>query len=314
VRLHLLDARHLGRSRVICVGVLAAQDGSVTLIDPGPASVFPQVQEALRKRALEPRNVKRILVTHVHLDHSGGAWAWAKTFGSRVFAHPRGTPHLRNPDKLVASATRIYGGQMSRLWGSVEPIESALVTELEDGQTIACDQWPVQALATPGHAKHHHCFWISDERLLFAGDVSGVTIDGGPVFPPCPPPDIDVEAWKDSLNRLRALVPGRVVVTHFGEIPSPIERMKELASRLERWAEWIGACIERGESEETFAPAFCTLAREELRASHIDDDLLRVYEQADPAKMSVAGLARYWRKFRQAPRDRSSSEKRDFRT
>ena len=314
MKLHLLDAQHLGVGRVICVGVLAAEDSSITLIDPGPASVFPHVVAALQQRGLDPHNVRRILVTHVHLDHSGGAWVWAKAFGSKVFAHPRGTAHLRNPEKLIASAARIYGDEMPRLWGTVEPIEPALVADLEDGETVVCDEWQVTALATPGHAQHHHCFWIPGECLLFAGDVAGVTIDGGPVFPPCPPPDIDVEAWKISLNRLRALLPARVVATHFGEISSPAERMNELIDRLERWAGWIGACIERGEPEDSFAPAFCSLTREELRASHIDDELLRVYEQADPARMSVTGLTRYWRKFRQTPPDRTLPSARDLRS
>ncbi|HEY0792027.1 MAG TPA: MBL fold metallo-hydrolase [Chthoniobacterales bacterium] len=314
MKLHLLDAQHLGMSRVICVGVLAAQNGSLTLIDPGPASVFSHVIEALRQRHLEPGNVQRVLVTHVHLDHSGGAWAWAKAFGSQVYAHPRGTPHLRNPEKLIASAARIYGDRMSRLWGDIKPIEPALVADLEDGETIVCDEWSVTALATPGHAQHHHCFWIGDERLLFAGDVAGVTIDGGPVFPPCPPPDIDLEAWKNSLARLRSLLPARVVATHFGEIASPAERLDELAGRLDRWVEWVGACLERGESEESFAPAFCAGRKEELRASHLDDDTLRVYEQADPAMMSVAGLARYWRKFRHPLRELRSPEASDLRT
>lgn len=297
MRVHIIDSNHLGRSKVIGVAALEAGDGSVTLIDPGPAVVFQEVRRGLERSGLDPGRVDRVLATHVHLDHSGGAWCWAESAGAQVFAHQRGVAHLIDPERLVASATRIYGDQMGRLWGPVKPIAPRQVTPLQDGSKVTIRRASVQALDTPGHAQHHLAYWFSEERLVFTGDAGGVAIAGGPAVPPCPPPDINLEQWKKSLARLRALLPARMFVTHFGEVQDPAARLEEVERRLDAWALWIRDHLRNGLAEEQLVPLFEQFVTGELRSAGVSEDLLSVYEQADPAAMSVTGLVRYWRKF-----------------
>jgi len=297
MRVQIIDSNHLGRAKVIGVAALEADDGSITLIDPGPAVVFPEVWRGLESSGLNPRRVNRVLATHVHLDHSGGSWCWAEAAHAQVFAHERGVAHLIDPERLVASATRIYGDDMARLWGQIKPIDPRQVTPLKDGSEVAIGSIAVQALDTPGHAQHHLAYWVPKERLAFAGDTGGVTIAGGPAIPPCPPPDIDLELWKESLTRLRGLLPARMFVTHFGEVQDPANRLGELERRLEVWALWIRGHLRSGSTEDQLVPLFERFVAQDLRSAGVSEDLLALYEQADPFAMSVTGLVRYWRKF-----------------
>lgn len=297
MRVHVIDSNHLGRTNVIGVVALVGADGSIALIDPGPAVVFEEVRRGLEHAGLDPGRVNRVFATHVHLDHSGGAWCWAEAVRAHIFAHERGVAHLLEPERLVASATRIYGHDMDRLWGPVKPIDPRQVTPLRDGSKVAIGNLAIQALDTPGHAQHHLAYWMPDEQLVFTGDVGGVAIAGGPAIPPCPPPDINLELWKKSLERLRALLPGRMFVTHFGEVQDPALRLEEVERRLEAWALWMRERLRNGFTEEQLVPRFEQLVTDDLRSAGVKPGLLAVYEQADPAAMSVAGLARYWRKF-----------------
>ena len=133
---------------------------------------------------------------------------------------------------------------------------------------------------------------------LYAGDVAGVVIDGGPCLPPCPPPDIDLAHWKTSLAKIRALQPRRLALTHWGFVDDVAPRLSELEQRLERWAEWMRAELRAGREPAEITPRFERYVEGELRAAGLDDDAIATYEQADPAAMSVTGLARYWRKLR----------------
>jgi glyoxylase-like metal-dependent hydrolase (beta-lactamase superfamily II) len=151
-------------------------------------------------------------------------------------------------------------------------------------------------LETPGHAQHHNAYWLESDKILFAGDVAGVVIGKGPIFPPCPPPDININKWKDSLNRIRALSPVQLLLTHFGLQPKPEVHLAELETRLIDWAIWVKKRMLEGKSDEEIVPEFQRFTEGQLLAAGTSPSDLLAYEQADPAGMSVTGLTRYWRK------------------
>lgn len=296
--IHVVDIYHLGQPRIVAAHALELEDG-LAIIDGGPDSGFDHLVEGIRALGRKPEDVRHLLLTHIHLDHAGGAWRWAREFGTDVYVHPRGAAHLLDPSKLVASATRLYGDRMDTLWGQIEPVTAERLHIIEDGKRLPWAHGPeVRAVETPGHAPHHHAYWMPAERTLFAGDVAGVIINDGPVAPPCPPPDIDVETWCASLRRLRALAPAAIYVTHFGRLPDPLAALDALGPRLVSWAGWVRDRLREGREESTLGPGFAAFVAGEFRAAGLSEEQIDNYQQADPAAMSVAGLARYWRKHR----------------
>jgi glyoxylase-like metal-dependent hydrolase (beta-lactamase superfamily II) len=279
--LHLIDALHLNTPNVICVAVLQAGDGTLVMIDCGPETVFENVVRELDQRGLGAKNVKHLLATHIHLDHNGGAWRWQREFGTTVHVHPVGAPHMIDPDKLVASATRIYGERMGYLWGEIKGLPTGSVAVTADNQEIKVADLRLSVLETPGHAQHHNAYWFEPDKILFAGDVAGVVIGKGPI---------------ESLDRIRALNPLQLFLTHFGLHPKPEFHLAELETRLLDWAVWMKERMREGKSDEQILPEFQRFTEDQLLAAGASPADLLAYEQADPAGMSVTGLSRYWRK------------------
>jgi glyoxylase-like metal-dependent hydrolase (beta-lactamase superfamily II) len=291
----VIDTLHLGRPHVIQVG-LVGEGESLALIDSGPDTVFAHTVAELRRLGLRPENVSRVFVTHIHLDHSGGAWRWAEEFGATIGVHPLGAPHLADPARLLASAGQIFGHRMDSLWGEVRGVPADRLRIVRDGEEVRAGATNLRVVETPGHASHHHAYWLEAARTLFAGDVAGVSILGGPCLPPCPPPDIQVESWQASLARIRALQPARLVLTHGGVLENPAERLVELERRLLDWAGWIRERLRAGHGEERITADFTQRVWGELRAAGLGEEDVAGYEQGDPAATSVYGLVRYWRK------------------
>ncbi len=268
---------HLGRERVI--GCWQVDD---VLIDPGPTSCLPTLVEALgddRPRA--------ILLTHIHLDHAGATGSLVQRWPDlEVYVHERGAPHLIDPARLVESAARLYGADMHRLWGPMDPVPEGNLNVLSGGERLR--QGAYEVAYTPGHASHHVAY--RHGGTVFAGDVGGVRI--GPeaiVIAPTPPPDIDVEAWHESLARIAAWKPQRLAITHFGSSDAVAAQLEEVGDRLDAWA-----ALAR-ELDET---AFVEAVQEQIRRES-GPEIAATYEQAAPSKQLYAGLERYWRK--QAP-------------
>jgi glyoxylase-like metal-dependent hydrolase (beta-lactamase superfamily II) len=293
----LIDSMHLGSPNVICIALVEITSSDFVMIDSGPESVFESVVSGIEGLGIRPRNIRRLLLSHIHLDHSGGAWRWAKEFGTQIYVHPRGAPHLIDPDRLVASATRIYGEKMEYLWGKVEKVPSHQVTAVEDGNILSFGDVTFHTLYTPGHAQHHNAYWLPSESALFAGDVAGVAIGNGPCIPPCPPPEFHLETWRNSLDRMRALAPGSIYITHFGKIDSPTPMLDDLEQRLFAWADWMKERIRQGKSDLEIVPEFEAFTRESLISAGVEPEKLLIYERADPSAMSVSGLVRYWKKY-----------------
>jgi glyoxylase-like metal-dependent hydrolase (beta-lactamase superfamily II) len=288
---------HFGAQGTIAAFLLRSREGPI-LVETGPESTFPALARALNEAGTSPEEVRHAFVTHIHLDHAGAAWRLA-ALGATVYVHPVGAPHLADPSKLLASARRIYGEQMGSLWGRLEPIAPERLRVLQDGEVVRIGGLRFEALHTPGHATHHIAYRL--DGAVFTGDVAGVRMSGGPVVPPCPPPDIDLEAWRASIARLRALPIETLHLTHFGAADDPVEHLDRLSASLDAFALWVRSRLGRGSSEEAMVPLFEAYTEGFLAAQGCDESGTRRYALANPAFMSVAGLARYWRRRSTAP-------------
>lgn len=295
--IHLIDALHLGTPDVICIALVECGPDELLLVDSGPESVFDSVVEGVRKLGFQPAHIRHLLASHIHLDHTGGAWRWAREYGTKIYVNPRGAPHLVDPSRLVGSAARIYGDKMNYLWGTAGQIPKDQVISVDEGTELRFGPRQFRVLYAPGHAQHHNAYWLESEQTVFAGDVAGVIIRGGPPIPPFPPPDIHLESWNESLNKIRALRPASLHITHFGKIDEPMRTLDDLEKRMFGWADWMKQQLIDGKSETEIIPEFEKFTAQELLAGGTPPDDVNTYEQADPASMSVAGLTRYWRKY-----------------
>ncbi len=271
--------------------LVSGGDGPV-LIETGPESTFGALERGLHAAGVAPASVRHVLLTHIHLDHAGAAWRLAE-LGATVYVHPVGAPHLADPSKLLASARRIYGERMDSLWGRLAPVPPERLRIVEDGEVLRFGGLTIEALHTPGHANHHIAYRL--DGTVFTGDVGGVRMTGGPAVPPCPPPDIDLEAWHRSISRLRAVSPRCLVLTHFGAFADVSSHLDQLEAGLEAFAGWIRERMGGGMDDTAMVAPFEEFTGSFLAARGAGEATLRLYALANPAFMSVAGLSRYWR-------------------
>ena len=295
---HTIDLEFAGRPGAIAAGLIEGPGGLV-LVDPGPASCLGTLRTKLAARGRALEEVEAILVTHIHLDHAGGVGAIVRANPrARVYVHRRGAPHVVDPSKLLASATRLYGDAMDRLWGEVLPVPADRVQPLEGGEVLRVAGLEIRVADTPGHAWHHVSYLETADGTAFTGDVGGIRV-GAPllVVPPTPPPDIDVEAWTESLARIRAWNPASVFVTHFGRFERPLDHLADLEARLIDMAGWVrtlldDASLDDGQRQERFEARLV----ESFQHALPDAEWVRRYAAVVPVEHGWLGLARYWRK------------------
>ncbi|WP_424962532.1 MBL fold metallo-hydrolase [Ekhidna sp.] len=289
---HTLDLHFQNYEHAIASFLIETDEGPV-LIESGPYSTFPSLEKGLSNHGYKVSDVKHVLLSHIHFDHAGAAWAFAEK-GAKIYLHPFGHDHMHDPTKLVASATMIYGDQMDTLWGKMEGIPKKNLKVMEHEEVVEIGGHSFKAIHSPGHAKHHIAWQWKD--TIFTGDVAGVKIEGGPVVPPCPPPDINIEDWLQSIDLILSKNPNRLVLTHFGEEMNPNIHMQELREILKDWSEWMKVKWEAGMSNDEITPEFMAYTAKQLKDRGVSDHGIKLYEAANPSWMSVAGLVRYWKK------------------
>jgi glyoxylase-like metal-dependent hydrolase (beta-lactamase superfamily II) len=294
--LSYFDLDFLGLPRIIATAVLHGP-GGVALVDPGPSSTLPALRAGLGAAGMSVADLRALLLTHIHLDHAGASGTLVREVpGLRVYVHERGAPHLVNPEKLLASAARLYGDDMDRLWGSVLPVPHENVVALQGGERISAGGRDFEIAYTPGHASHHVSYFNRDTGIAFVGDTAGVRLNAeGYVVPPTPPPDIDIESWRDSLGKISAWLPETLFITHFGPHAPPAGHLAELAEHLDWTSAVVRRLLAREGSDEDREAWFADEIRRELRRRTSEADV-RAYEVAGRFDLSWRGLARYWRK------------------
>jgi glyoxylase-like metal-dependent hydrolase (beta-lactamase superfamily II) len=298
-----IDLQFRGSPRVIATAVLSGPDG-VTLIDPGPTSCLPALEAGLRDRGLSLRDVTTLLLTHIHLDHAGATGTILERVpGIRVYVHEVGAPHMVNPVKLLASATRLWGDQMDALWGAFLPVPKSQVTALAGGERLQLSGRSLHVAYTPGHATHHVSFLDEQSGMAYVGDTAGIRVAGDYMLAPTPAPDIDIEAWQQSLDRIDAWQPVSLFLTHFGPVSPARAHVARYRPVLVAQAETVRELLHSGRTEEERIRVFADQLRKEARRQ-LPEREARATELAAPFEQLWYGLARYWNKKEQITNNR----------
>jgi glyoxylase-like metal-dependent hydrolase (beta-lactamase superfamily II) len=298
--LWLLDLRFLGEPNVVAAYLMAG-NGELALIETGPSSTLPALRAGLRAAGFGPEELTAILVTHIHLDHAGAAGVLLRECPkATVYVHPIGAPHMVDPSKLLASATRIYGDQMDRLWGEVLPIPTERLVSLEDGVPVSVAGRVLTPIFTPGHASHHVAYWDAAHGTAFTGDGGGIRMPGtGYVCPPTPPPDLDPAAWAVSADRLRALGARRLCLTHFGPFDDAEAHLAALIPELDVFVGLARTALQRGADQAELTRLIHD--RMVAQLGPVPEATPRQLELATPSYMAALGLTRYLTKRGEVP-------------
>jgi glyoxylase-like metal-dependent hydrolase (beta-lactamase superfamily II) len=297
--LWIIDTLFQGDRGVIASYLLTGPHG-LGLVDVGSGASVEQVFTGVRAAGFDPQDIAHLVLTHVHLDHAGATGALVRRIrGAEVYVHRLGAPHLVDPSRLLSSASRIYGDSMERLWGTMEPVPEERIHVVENEETIRVGSRELRALYTPGHAVHHLAYFDGRKKELFAGDVAGVRLQGSDfVRPPTPPPDLNLEDWHASIDRISGLRPEVLYLPHYGRFVGEVGlHLAELRRRLDGWGELMLAGIRDNRPDVELANMLSRTADSEI-AEHAaeDDTLIHRYEMASNYLMSVQGYIRYFRK------------------
>ena len=278
-----IDLHHLDEHVIGCY-LLETADGPA-LFDCGPTTCIPHLKAGLAERGLDLTDIRHLLLSHIHLDHAGAAGVlvrqspWLQVHVSEV-----GAPHLVDPAKLETSARRLYGTAFDSLWGELAAIPERNVHPVGD-RILG-----LEVIPTPGHA-WHHVSYLDAAGTLYAGDAAGVRIPPSSfVLPPCPPPEIDLEAWERTIEVIERRAPGRLALIHFGTVDDVEAHLASLREALRSWS----GRVENGMDEATF------VAAGQYDVAQSDPELVSAYDTAAPFWHHFRGLERYWRKRAQA--------------
>lgn len=287
----ILDLNFLDESHVIANYLIPSEDGLI-LVETGPETTFENLKKAISKTGNSWKDVKHVLLTHIHFDHAGAAWKFAEN-NAKIYVHPIGLPHLNNPERLWNSAKMIYKDDMERLWGEMKPIDRELLIGVDQDDELNLGGVKVKVHYTAGHAIHHNAYQIDD--IVFTGDVAGVRINNGPAVPPCPPPDVHLEDWKKSIEKLRNLDPKELYLAHYGKVENVDEHLNQLEKMLDDWAQWIKPHYDNQKDPKEITPKFVEYTQNQLREMGVNEADVNKYEKGNPSFMSVTGLMRYWK-------------------
>jgi glyoxylase-like metal-dependent hydrolase (beta-lactamase superfamily II) len=266
-----IDTRHLGREHVI-----AAHLTRGLIVDPGPASALENWVDEL------PEEPRALVLTHIHLDHAGASGVLVRRWPHlRVYVSEVGAPHLADPSRLLRSAGRLYGEEnMDRLWGEVAAIPERNIVAVAGGEEAE----GFLAEHVPGHASHHLCWFDLESRDAYVGDMAGVRVPPGALtLAPTPPPEIDIEAWLESVDRIERLEPERLRLTHYGLVEDVGDQLDRVRGVLRRNLDWA----QRG--REAFLEAF----EADVAERATDAEAAAALLQASPPEQQWLGLERY---------------------
>ena len=295
-RTQLIDVRYLGRPGSIAACLIETDDGFV-IIDPGPANCVPALEQALAAQGVSLDDLRAVLLTHIHLDHAGATGTLARRNPSlRIHVHESGARHLVDPTNLLASALRIYGDRLDPLFGEFLPVPAGQIHWLAGGESLILGDRTIRVAYAPGHARHHVAYLDERSGTLFMGDTAGERFAPAThVLPVTPPPDIDLELWKDTFSRVREWHAESVFITHFGTFSDVVPHLDAIEANLVDWSDRVRRSLDEPGSDEERAARFEQEIHAQLRQL-LQPPVVNDYTAGGGVRDSWFGLARYWRK------------------
>lgn len=298
--IHTLDLNFLGIPHVIASYLIRHSNGAV-IIESGPGSTREGLRAALAAHDLTVHDVTDVLLTHIHLDHAGASGWLARNAnhgqGARIYVHPNGAPHLLNPEKLLNSATRIYGDMMDTLWGEFLAVPEDHLVIPQHQQEVVIGGLRFCPLDTPGHADHHFAYVFED--ICFTGDVGGIRLPGPPhLRVPMPPPEFHLEKWRASVDELRVTGCQRVAPTHFGIYEDAAHHWEMVKRGLDEVETFMQNVLPPDPPVEVINDRFMEWTADRSKQQGLTEEEFAPYEAANPSWMSATGMQRYWRKYR----------------
>jgi glyoxylase-like metal-dependent hydrolase (beta-lactamase superfamily II) len=309
-RIQAIDSMMCGREQVTsCYLVEAAEPA---LVETGPTTSKEAVLEGLDQLGVGPNDLAHIVVTHIHLDHAGGAGSLSPHFpGAKVWVHERGAPHLEDPTKLMSSAIRVYGeDNLMRMFGPVEPVPADRLQAVAGGDRISLGDRELEAIYTPGHASHHVALRDSDTGVIFVGDALGVFLPDVRVLRPAsPPPEFDLEQAIESIELIGSRRPPAILFSHFGPAQEVDELCGLAADRLRRWTSVVEAALQQTEELQEVTSLLRSGTEDELPppGSEEREEILDRYELLSSYEMNAMGIMRYIQKRQDRADNRSAT-------
>ena len=289
---------HFQNKKQAIASYLIKKDDAVILIESGPASTLSTLQTALTAEGLSLGDITHVLLTHIHLDHAGAAGQLAQ-LGAQIYVHPLGAPHLIRPEKLIASASRIYGDRMNQLWGEILPVAQNQIHIPNDAEEFTIGNLKFLPVNTPGHAEHHFAYIFED--ICFSGDVGGVRIPGYPYLRvPMPPPEFHFEKWRESITKLKKLNLKQIAPTHFGMYDDVDWHLDTLQENLDATETWLDQVMPSEPSLDELRESYTMWMEQQSREQGLSEEVIQVYTVSNPIGMSADGLLRYWNKYKNA--------------
>ena len=289
--LYLIDAKMHGEPHRLACYLFDTPER--VLIECGPSVTIPHLYDALDHLGID--DVATMAVTHIHLDHAGGAGHFAQRFpNARIGVHAKGARHLQSPERLWSSAERIYGTEgMRTLWGPMEPIPEDRMLVLDEGDRIPLGGGrSVEVMYTPGHAKHHIVFFEAETGGCFVGDAVGLAFPHGHMVQPnTPPPDLDPGLVTEQLHRIAARGPAFLGFAHFGPDRDPAASLDQAETRLWEWVHWVEGMADL--DDEAVSDALRDRVLASYRSEGHDEATIEMYDSTTFWPMQSAGIRRW---------------------
>jgi glyoxylase-like metal-dependent hydrolase (beta-lactamase superfamily II) len=293
----IIDLNFLGVREAVGLYLLEG-NGELALVDSGPSACLPALREFLATRSLKLSDISTLLLTHIHFDHAGATGTLVKENPKlNVYVHELGARHLKDPARLLNSATRLYGDALQQMFGEFLPVPQENIRELIGGETIRAAGREIEVAYTPGHASHHVSYFDQSTGAAFTGDTTGMRLPGYKVIAPLtPPPDIDLAAFTESLAEIERRKPTQLLLPHFGAYKNVGEHLDATREALYAWTERTWTIMKNNPKESARIEKFTAQAEEEFRAQLPSEEIIARYNAVAMPQLSWYGLERYWRK------------------